>query len=274
MAHLIQAEDLSNAWLQAQDYLVSCDGKAINLNVAFEGGREDKRIRDLPDEFLADLDATRDEKDVWPIQTVANTIFPDALYHPHLGAEAAPRLYENYELSMRLQRQSKSQYDRETYFNRLIAYPTADGPWNQLDFHVRRLRKQATLASQASSVYELGLSHPVDAELRLQAPGTDKRMYWFPCLSHISLTLIRGQLNMTAVYRNQTFITRAYGNYLGLARLLDFLANETSTTAGEIEVVASHADADLALGQRAINDLLLRCHAALGAELVEVSARG
>lgn len=273
MAHLIQAEDLSSAWLQAEDYLVSSGGKAVNLNVAFLGGRDDERIRDLIDEFLVELDAVRD-KDVWPIQTVANTIFPEALYHPHLGSEAAPRLYENYELSMRLQRQSKSQYDRETYFNRLIAYPTPDGPWNQLDFHVRRLRKQAMLASQASSAYELGLSHPVDAELRLQAPGMDKRMYWFPCLSHISLTLVRGQLNMTAVYRNQAFITRAYGNYLGLARLLDFLATETATTAGEIEVVASHADADLDLGRRAIADLLLRCRAALGAELVGVGGHG
>jgi hypothetical protein len=273
MAHLIQADDLSSAWLQAEEHLVTCDGKAVNLNVAFPGGREDERVRDLLEEFLADLDAVR-EKDVWPIQTVANTIFPEALYHPHLGSEAASRLYENYELSMRLQRRSKSQYDRETYFNRLIAYPTADGPWNQLDFHVRRLRKQATLASQASSAYELGLSHPVDAELRLQAPGLDKRMYWFPCLSHISLTLVRGQLNMTAVYRNQTFITRAYGNYLGLSRLLDFLATETGTTAGEIEVVATHADAELALGQRTISDLLSRCRLALEAGLVEVCPRG
>jgi hypothetical protein len=99
-------------------------------------------------------------------------------------------------------------------------------------------------------------------------------MFWFPCLSHISLTLVRGQLNMTAVYRNQAFITRAYGNYLGLARLLDFLATETDTRAGEIEVVASHADADLDLGQRAITDLLSRCHTALSGELVEVGAHG
>ncbi len=236
MAHLIvEAEDLSRAWLEALEFLVSGDGKAVNLNVAFAAGREDGQIRAAIDEYLEDLDAAR-EKDVWPVQTVANTIFPEALYHPHLGADAAPRLYENYELSMRLQRRSKNQYDRETYFNRLIAYPTGDGAWNQLDFHVQRLAKQATLVSQASSAYELGISHPVDAELRIQAPGLDKRMYWFPCLSHISLTLVRGQLNMTAVYRNQAFMTRAYGNYLGLSRLLGFLAQETNTTPGEIEV--------------------------------------
>jgi hypothetical protein len=271
MAHLIQANDLSRAWVEALDLLVAGDGKAVNLNVAFAAGRDDERIRAAVDEFLANLNAVRD-KPVWPVQTVANTIFPEALYHPHLGAEAAPRLYENYRLSMCLQRQSENQYDRDTYFNRLIAYPVADGSWNQLDYHVKRLAKQATRSSQASSVYELGISHPLDAELRLQVPGVDKRLYWFPCLSHISLTLVRGQLHMTAVYRNQTFITRAYGNYLGLSRLLAFLATETNTTPGEIEVVATHADAELSLGVQSIRALLERCQALLSSKPLEVGS--
>jgi hypothetical protein len=272
MAYLIQADNPSRAWVEALDLLVAGDGKAVNLNVAFAAGLEDERVRAVLDEFLADLEAGSG-KPVWPVQTVANTIFPEALYHPHLGAQAAPRLYENYELSMRLQRKSENPYDRDTYFNRLIAYPATDGTWNQLDYHVKRLAKQATRSSQASSVYELGISHPLDAELRLQAPGVDKRLFWFPCLSHISLTLVRGQLHMTAMYRNQTFITRAYGNYVGLSRLLAFLATETSTTPGEIEVVATHADAELSLGAQAIRALLERCKSLLASEPMGIRSR-
>jgi len=99
-------------------------------------------------------------------------------------------------------------------------------------------------------------------------------MYWFPCLSHISLTLVRGRLNMTAVYRNQAFITRAYGNYLGLSRLLCFLATETATSPGEIEVVATHADAELGRGQRAIAEFLERCRAAAPNGPMEMVAGG
>lgn len=46
-------------------------------------------------------------------------IFPKGLYHPRLGDQAAARLYENYELSMRLQRRLKR--DKDTYFNRMEA---------------------------------------------------------------------------------------------------------------------------------------------------------
>jgi hypothetical protein len=271
MAHLVQADNLSEAWVQAMAYLMAQGGKAVNLNVAFQYGEENPHLRHALDAVLAELDAER-EKDLWPIQTVANTIFPEALYYPHLGHVAASRLYENYELSMRLQSQCPNPYDRETYFNRLIAYPTDVGPWNQLDYYVKRLAKQATLSSQASSAYELGVSHPIDAELRVHSPQHDKRMFWFPCLSHISLTLVKGRLNMTALYRNQTFVTRAYGNYLGLARLLRFISTETATQPGEIEVVATHADAELHFGQGRLEALLEACgHAASSTPETSVS---
>lgn len=261
MAHLIQANNLSRAWLDAMTWLVGePNGKAVNLNVAFGPGDEEEELRTELDALLGHLDRGTD-KDFWPVQTVANTIFPDALYHPHLASQAAPLLYENYELSMRLQRQSPNPYDRETYFNRLVAYPVADGGWNQLAFMVARLQEVTTRRSQPSSAYELGVSHPFDAELRVQAPGRDRRFLWFPCLSHISLTLVEGTISMTAVYRNQTFITRAYGNYLGLARLLRFITTDTGTIPGEIEVVATHADSELGFGKRRVMTFLERCRA-------------
>jgi hypothetical protein len=67
---------------------------------------------------------------------------------------------------------------------------------------------------------------------------------------------------MNATYRNQTFITRAYGNYIGLAGLLRFIAAETGAQPGEVQVVATHADAELSFGKRAVNELVERCRAA------------
>jgi hypothetical protein len=258
MAHLVQSPSLSDAWLQGLELLVDRpSGKAVNLNVAFPSAAQDALpIRIELDSFLVEHELRSIDGELLSVETVANTIFPEALYHPDLGVDAAPRLYENYELSMRIHRRRK--WDKDTYFNRLMAYPVADGQWNQLDYYVKRLRTQRATLRRSSS-YELGVSHPLDAELRIQAPFKDKRMGSFPCLSHISLTLAEDQVHMTATYRNQTFISRAYGNYLGLTRLLRFISAETGAQPGEIQVAATHADAELGVGKAAIKSLVARC---------------
>jgi hypothetical protein len=262
MAYLVQAGNLSDAWLQAMHVLLDeSDGKAVNLNVAFATEADAApAVVTAIDEFLEAHNQRSVDRELLSVETVANTIFPQALYHPSLGDEAAPRLFENYELSMRMHRRRK--WDKDTYFNRLMAYPVADVTWNQLEYYVDRLKKQRETLHFSSS-YELGLSHPIDAELRVQAPFKDKRMSSFPCLSHISLTLVADWVHMTATYRNQAFIARAYGNYVGLARLLRFIAIETGAQAGEIEVVATHGYAELNLGKQAVSELVESCREAL-----------
>lgn len=279
MAYLVQAPNLSAAWAQAMETLVGLpQGKAVNFNVAFSAAAPLEQ-----ESVIAEIDAflqarnQMSEGEILRVGTVANTIFPSALYHPHLGDAAAGRLYENYELSMRIhQRRGR---DKDTYFNRLVAYPVSgdpnnardrelapDGVFNQLGYYVDRLRTQRETGHQSSS-YELGISHPFDAELRVQAPLKDKKMRGFPCLSHVSLTLADDHVHMTATYRNQAFITRAYGNYLGLANLLRFVASETGAGIGEVEVVATHADAELGLGAGAVRELVSKCRELVTEEL-------
>jgi hypothetical protein len=275
MAYLIQQKSLSEAWIAAMELLLDCDGKAVNLNVAFQADASDSpSVGAEIDAFVEKQNLHHNDGNLLIVNTVANTIFPAALYHPHLGDEAAPRLYENYALSMRMHRRRKG--DKETYFNRLVAYPVGpeinvkdkpllnpDGTWNQLAYYIDRLRRQRETRHLSSS-YELGVSHPNDAELRVQMPLKDKRMTSFPCLSHISFTLVNDLVHMNATYRNQTFITRAYGNYLGLANLLGFVARESGAQAGEIQVVATHADAELSLGKLAVRELVEQCRLAVG----------
>lgn len=281
MADLIQRESLSEAWIAAMELMLGRDGKAVNLDVAFRADAPDEpETTAKVDAFVKKRGLRHNDGNLLTIGTVANTIFPAALYHPHLGDEAAARLYENYALSMRLHRRRKG--DKETYFNRLVAYPVgslaeeadarlnADGTWNQLNYYIDRLRRQRDTLHLSSS-YELGVSHAIDAELRVQAPFKDKRMTSFPCLSHISLTLVDDRVHMNATYRNQTFITRAYGNFAGLANLLSFIATETGAQPGEVQVVATHADAELSLGKRAVLELLKSCRAAAPAAEGEVA---
>lgn len=281
MAYMIQREGLSEAWIAAMEVLVGRDGKGVNLNVAFQADvPDDWPVTACVDGFIEQKDLRHSDGNLLTVATVANTVFPAALYHPHLGDEAAPRVYENYELSMRMHRRRKG--DKETYFNRLVAYPVGgladegderlnlNGTWNQLDYYVGRLRRQRETLHLSSS-YELGVSHPIDADLRVQAPFKDKRMTSFPCLSHISLTLVDDRVHMNATYRNQTFISRAYGNYVGLAALLRFVAMETGSQPGEVQVVATHADAELSLGKRAVHELVGRCRASAGTAETEAA---
>lgn len=275
MANLITAANASEAWLGAIELMMVGDGKAVNLGVAFPAGADGhETLVELHDAFLAEQNI-RDHGELLTVHTVGNTIFPQALYHPHLGNEAAAHLYKHYELSMRLHRRRKR--DKETYFNRLVAYPvgtelagqgngkfkvTADGTWNQLAYYVERIRSQHA-KGHLTSAYELGVSHPLDGELRVQAPFRDKKIGSFPCLSHISFTLVDGQVHMSAMYRNHYFISRAYGNYLGLARLLQFVANETGAATGELLVLATHADAEVTGRTKAVGGLIERAQALL-----------
>lgn len=243
MADLVHAPDPSRAWAQALKLLVDRQGMAINLNVVFPAASEDDAaVRGRLDTLLL-------HRERGSVETVANTIFPAALYPSHLQTGAAEHLYRMYELSMRMHRR-RDPRDRETYFNRFVAFPTKDGPFNQLAYVIQRLEKQMTVRSPNSSAYEMGVSDPVadgemaDEELRVQSPLTDRNFYGFPCLSHVSLTLERPKLHLTAIYRNQTFVERAYGNYVGLAALLRFICAEAGCEPGEVQCTATHASAE------------------------------
>lgn len=261
MAILTSGSTISEAWLSALEALTERDGVAVNLCVAIaDPCREDLGVRHVLDSFLQSQSGGQRT-----VTTVANTVFPQSLYRG-VGTEARERLYLSYtdRAYPVLQRHRENKFG--TYFYRLIAYPQGQEPINQLERVVLRLRAQLANRQGLSSIYELGISTGEDegCELRIQCPGKDTRTRGFPCLSHISLTLEGGRLHLTATYRNQYFISRAYGNYLGLSRLLAFLCKETGCMPGEILVVATHADAEFkaqGIGKRKVLYLLGKCRA-------------
>ncbi len=274
MADLIVREDLAEAWLAAMEVVIGHGGKSVHLDVAFPATYEEGSPP------WAELNEFLVEQKKEELNTVANTIFPAGLYHPHLGEKAAEKLYENYEISMRVHQRTGRGHDYETYFNRMVSYPVAsgsteklggkagllkaDGRWNQLAFQIERLRK-ARKKSKRRNSYEIGLSHAIDAEMRVQAPLNDVAWGSFPCLSHISLTMIENRINLNATYRNQYLIERGFGNYVGLARLTRFIAQECGAEPGEVQVVATGADAELFYGKRKVKALLKKCEEAMAA---------
>ncbi|MEB5016537.1 hypothetical protein RXP78_29840, partial [Pseudomonas aeruginosa] len=51
-------------------------------------------------------------------------------------------------------------------------------------------------------------------------------MRGFPCLQHVTFAPAKDGLNVNAFYATQYMVERAYGNYLGLCRLGQFVAHE------------------------------------------------
>ena len=264
-AELIKGRNLSQAWLRAMDHLLEVGGTSTNFCVAFSDYSEEQPIREALNDFIA----TRREKgrtkgEMYPVSTVANTIFPTAFYRwGSPGAESRQRLYDLHERAMRVQRRMRA---KDNYFNRLVSWPSSDEPLNQLEALVHKLTSEVKARSPKSSRYEVGIEHPefdvgtLGGDVRVQSPEHDKSPMGFPCLSHLSFTLVGEELHLTAVYRNQHFIARAYGNYVGLTRLVEFVADESGCTPGEILCVATHADAQLGLGKAKVGAMLETAH--------------
>jgi hypothetical protein len=268
MAVFISEKDVSSAWVAALDALVARGGDAVNLTVAIaDPTAEHEGVRNALDGFIAERRRTK-RNSVQLVSTVANTLFPVAWYRPErLGPDAAEHLYELERVSRPVSRRRNK---RGTYFGRMVAWPGKNEEFNQLDQAIHRLRTARERRHQRGHDYEVGLTTPADEiAVPVFVPGTDRYTQGFPCLSHLSFSLLHGVVNLLAVYRSHDFISRAYGNYLGLGRVLHFVAQESGWPAGELTCVSASATAEItrgaSFGFERVEGLLDDCRAALGA---------
>jgi len=198
-----------------------------------------------------------------PVDTVAETIFPDSLYrwdyqawHPDLELgerlaleQRAEELFAEYKLLLPLIRRAKANRDRwhGTYFGRLVDW---DG-YNQLAYWISALRKKRT--QRISSFKEVNFALAGEGELALGGQlraATDRSNMGGPCLVHIDLSLVESRLHLLANYRHWFLQERAYGNLVGLANLQRFVCQQTGYLPGELVVVSGVANAQHDKGGR------------------------
>lgn len=248
MSTLVSGEDVSQAWLTAARHLLRLPGgQCSNLAVSIRNPiAQDRAIRGKLDAFIR---ASQSPDRIPRIDTVAGTIFPSAFYRSS-AKDPENHLYE-WEARIRPVVRKHPENRHGTYFERLVAYPGNDGTtFNQLHHVLGRLRSAAANNWRNGNFYELSIFHP----------ERDSYPLGFPCLSHISVTLSEGRLDATALYRNQFFAARAYGNYLGLGELLRFLAIESGFSVGELLCVASHAKIEVdTYSKQAVQSLIDAC---------------
>lgn len=168
---------------------------------------EDPFIREMLDVALKD---NRKQS----CHTVANTIFPKSLWNP---CRSRKLLYQRYEdIFPRLQR-IDSKNNLGLYFERLIAYDSDFSKGNQLEkiISIYNQRKGFRRSVLQTSIFDPKRDH------------TRKPYLKFPCLQHVTFAPCgNGGLSVNGFYAMQYLFERAYGNYLGLCRLGQFVAHE------------------------------------------------
>ena len=158
------------------------------------------------------LDAVLTSSGKQSCDTVSGTIFPQSLWNR--GA-ARQRLYNRYGV---IWPQLKRHHGNHLgiYFQRMVAYGDPADPTNQLE-HIITTWKRGNHRRSAlqASIFDPAKDHS-------HAPQRG-----FPCLQHVTFSPQEdGGLCVTGFYATQYLIERAYGNYLGLCRLGEFMAQE------------------------------------------------
>ncbi|MGB3471101.1 MAG: hypothetical protein WBA51_09795 [Erythrobacter sp.] len=194
----------------------------------------------LTDPVVAAVDAFFGDRDTKRIETVANTIFPAALYRRYGSPAFFDRFRDNVLPKVRSPgKKSWSGY----YFERMMQLPQAKGePINQLTEIIGRLKDPNV---RALNKFELSVFDP--------ARDVDGSPYGGQCLSFASFKLIgendERRLTLTAMYRNHYYIEKLLGNLIGLGRLLQFVAEESGIAMGSLTILSTHATVDVKNGR-------------------------
>lgn len=242
MAENIAGRTLSETWVRACRYVYDHGCAALNVGlVVAPEAEEDLNIRRILDGELNKLHSGHYS---W-VRKVADTILPIALYNP-LPTDTPGEARHHFYRMQTLKREflARDRRLRPTYIDRFVSWPIGSrkkpAPLNQLEENVIRPLLRAKENQNCMELSTLPIEEPLN--LRVHEPSRDTRSRGGPCLSHISFTLMDKALHMTAMYRNHFYVTKAYGNLVGLRDLQRFVCQETNFKMGELLCVSSHAD--------------------------------
>jgi len=251
---------IGEAWAKTLEGVAAAGGTAVHVvtTVTDPAGKDHDGYRAVADKHLVERHIGKHH--VQTVRTVASTIFPEAFYRspgyfwtPEMKDTeqevaldaAATRLYERYLQNL----PSLRQFNKTgTYFQRMIAWENKKGSaYNQLAVRIKKLRSDRGQNWSKSNAADIAVSG--DGELEAAAgvqtfASTDERSRGFPCLVHVDLTVRDHTLHVSAMYRHQYLITKAYGNAVGLARLQRFIAEQTGYAVGELTIFGTFSDTE------------------------------
>jgi len=223
---IIHATNVSDAWVNIFNLLMAPGGHigpiVLELEVKDGAVTEVPAIRKLLDEEML-----KHEK--FSIEMTSFLIFPWKLWNK-LGRPDLNRFTDLYikKVFPSLKRRGPKHNSRGTYFQRMIQFSgineTVKG---RSDKEVNQLLRVLEIWEKA----ELKGTHPRHSALQVTIfdPAKDHHgaaQCGFPCLQQVSFTYHENILIIGAYYPTQYLFDRAYGNYLGLCHLGQFMAKQ------------------------------------------------
>lgn len=231
---IIEGNSVAECWLKLLKIMV--DGKGtemspvvVNIKVTDEEPEYKDNLEESLNNFLAEVGQPC-------IETTAGTIFPESLSH------GSASVFERFEKIWKQVKKDKKNR-KGHYFHRLTAYGEKyDRSINQLKHILDTYngipgrkpthRRSALIAT----TFDPTLDHSAEP------------LRGFPCLQQICFVpnKSKGTLSLNAIYAMQHLSSRAYGNYVGLIRLGEFMANKMGLKMVELNCIVSV----LALGDK------------------------
>lgn len=235
---IVNGENFQSAWAQAVLELKTYNWNAWNVVAQIRNPIEiDENKHKIMEDFAND-------KGLKGQNQVAYTIFPFKIYKRQDRKEFYQEYWRYYN-AFNLKSYAKW---GDSYFARMIRYGEGDIAVDQLGTIIDGINNR-TRNNGASYVMVIPYPHK-DIRRKMGAP----------CLNYVTVQVELIEqvrfINLCAVYRNHNFRERAYGNYYGLGKLLEYIAQETDSMIGRLTCISSHAYID--------NDKLELAHIAEG----------
>jgi hypothetical protein len=224
---IVPTTNVSEGWADVFNHVMAAPGAQagpIVLELEAQNGVavETPIIRELLDEELK-------KHDKFSIHTTAFLIFPWKLWNM-LGQPDVARLRDIYlkRIYPALKRRGPRHNSRGTYFQRMVQF-------SGLNETVKgRSEKEVNQLLRVLEIWEKAEgkgTHPRHSALQATIfdPAKDHHgaaQCGFPCLQQVSFNYHGNLLTVGAYYPTQYVFDRAYGNYLGLCHLGQFMAKQ------------------------------------------------
>jgi hypothetical protein len=221
----ISDKNLSVAWGRAFLRLMDHGGSEVSPLVIQVTGLEVGTIPETPAIRKA-LDEALDEQGAPTCDTTARLIFPRSLWNPKLPRAA---LYDRYlNILPEIKKCPANRYG--VYFERMIAF---GGKINQLEQIVEMYKNHSHRRSALqAAIFDPSLDHSFQGQRG------------FPCLQQVAFLPTSKGLSVTGFYPMQYLVKRAYGNYLGLCWLGQFMAHELGLPLAQMQCFVGVAKLD------------------------------
>jgi thymidylate synthase len=220
MSVIITSQNCISAWRDACNYIIE-NGDGYNLVLTIVSPLEfsnENKLEISNSGIISNIE----------LQNVINTIFPNKLYERnlHLNPEDFYNLHERiYFKGRTLHRKNSTRWGN--YFLRFTRF--GENRLNQLQEIIEKINVRP---NKHSSCYYM---HVSSIEI-----DTNTRIIGNPCLQYIQFAQQQGKINLIAIYRNHDFLLKALGNYIGLAKLLEYVCEKTNSEIGSVTCHSIH----------------------------------